>query len=44
MKIGGVDSILESEWQATAKRQIELLVAAGIARAQAEMYYSKNPK
>ena len=29
----------ESEWPAFARRQIELLVAAGIAREQAEAYY-----
>jgi hypothetical protein len=35
--------IRESEWPAFAKRQIELLVAAGIARDEAEHYYSENP-
>jgi hypothetical protein len=40
-KIGGVEIINESEWPAVAKQQVELLVAAGIAREQAEMYYSK---
>jgi hypothetical protein len=44
VKIGGAEIIPESEWPALAKQQIELLVAAGIAREQAEMYYSKNPK
>lgn len=44
VKIGGVDIVPESKWPAIAKRQIELLVAAGIAREQAEMYYSENPK
>ena len=34
-------TIRESEWPAFAKRQIELLVAAGIAREQAERYYSE---
>lgn len=36
-KIGGVETINESEWPAVAKRQVELLVAAGIAPEQAEM-------
>ena len=40
----GVDIIPESEWPAMCKRQIELLVAAGIARAQAESYYSEKVK
>ena len=41
VKVGGVDIIPETEWPIVAKRQIELLVAAGIARERAEMYYSK---
>jgi hypothetical protein len=36
--------IRESEWQAYAKRQIALLVAAGILREQAEKYYSERPQ
>lgn len=44
VKIGGVEIIPESEWPAIAKRQVELLVAAGIAREQAELYYSANAK
>jgi hypothetical protein len=36
--------VRESEWLAFAKRQIELLVAAGIAPEQAERYYSEQPK
>ena len=36
--------IREIEWPAFAKLQIELLVAAGIAREQAERYYSEQPK
>ena len=42
--IGGVDIIPESEWPAMCKRQIELLVAAGIASDQAESYYSEKVK
>lgn len=41
---GGTRVIAESEWPAYAKKQIELLVAAGIPRAQAEMYYAEKPK
>lgn len=44
VKIGGVEIVPETEWPALAKRQIELLVAAGIAREQAESYYSERPK
>jgi hypothetical protein len=36
--------IPESRWPAYSKRQIELLVAAGISRQQAETYYSEKPK
>ena len=36
--------VRQSEWPAFAKRQIELLVAAGIAPEQAERYYSEQPK
>lgn len=36
--------IPESRWSAFAKEQIDLLVAAGIAREQAERYYSESPK
>lgn len=36
--------INETEWPAFSKHQIELLVAAGLPRAQAEMYYSEKPK
>ena len=36
--------IYESEWPAFAKQQIELLVAAGITRSQAELFYSEQPK
>jgi hypothetical protein len=44
VKIGGVEILPESEWPAVARRQIELLVAAGIAREQAEMYYSEKAR
>jgi hypothetical protein len=44
VKIGDAEIIPESEWPAIAKKQIELLVAAGIAREEAEMYYSENRK
>ena len=36
--------ILETEWPAYSKRQIELLVNAGLPKEQAEMYYSEKPK
>jgi hypothetical protein len=36
--------ILESDWPVYSRNQIELLVAAGVAREQAEMYYSEKPK
>ena len=36
--------IPESKWPAYAKRQIELLITAGITREQAERYYSEKPK
>lgn len=36
--------IPESKWPAYSREQIDLLVAAGIAREQAEMYYSQKPK
>jgi hypothetical protein len=36
--------VKESEWNAFAKQQVELLVGAGIARAQADEYYSKKTK
>jgi len=42
--IGGMRVVRESEWPAFAKRQIELLVGAGIAREQAERYYSEKAK
>ena len=41
---GGMRFISETKWPAYAEEQIELLVAAGIARKQAEMYYSEKPK
>ncbi len=41
---GDMRFIPESRWSAFAKEQIELLVAAGIAREQAERYYSESPK
>lgn len=36
--------VLESEWPGFAKRQIELLITAGITREQAQKYYSDDPK
>ena len=38
----GLRFVPESEWPTFAKEQIELLVAAGIAREQAEKYYSEG--
>jgi hypothetical protein len=40
----GMRFIPETQWPVYAKGQIELLVAAGISRKQAEMYYSEKPK
>lgn len=43
--IGGVRQVIrETEWPAFSKRQIDLLVAAGVSREQAEIYYSEKPK
>jgi hypothetical protein len=39
----GMRFIPESRWAVYAKEQIELLVAAGLKRAQAESYYSEKP-
>ena len=36
--------IREAKWPAFSQHQIELLVAAGIPKAQAEKYYSEKPK
>jgi hypothetical protein len=42
--IGGTMRFIpENRWPAFAKEQVELLVAAGIAREQAERYYSEKP-
>jgi hypothetical protein len=41
---GGMRFVPETRWPAYVKEQIELLVAAGVARKQAEMYYSAKPK
>lgn len=41
--IGGDEAIRETEWPAFARRQVELLVAAGMAREQAERYYTEQP-
>ena len=40
----GVKVIPENEWPAYSNQQIELLVGAGIAKAQAKSYYSEKPK
>jgi hypothetical protein len=40
---GGMQFVPESRWPGYSKEQIELLVAAGIARQQAERYYSEQP-
>ena len=43
--IGGVRRVIkESEWPAYSRHQIELLVAAGLPREQAEMYYTERAK
>ena len=39
----GMRFILEREWSKFSRRQMDLLVAAGIPRAQAESYYSETP-
>jgi hypothetical protein len=36
--------IQESEWPAYSRRQVDLLIAAGIAPEQAARYYSERPK
>jgi hypothetical protein len=41
---GGMQFVPETKWPAYSKEQIELLVAAGIARERAEMYYSEKPQ
>jgi hypothetical protein len=38
----GLSFILEREWSKFSKKQMDLLVAAGITRAQAEEYYSET--
>jgi hypothetical protein len=40
---GGMRFIPESKWPAYSKEQIELLVAAGVARERAELYYPEKP-
>ena len=40
---GGKELIWERDWPAFAKKQIEMLVAAGVPRQQAEGYYSERP-
>ncbi len=37
-----MEFISESRWPAFAREQIELLVAAGINRQEAEWYYSEG--
>ena len=41
---GGQRVIKETDWPAYSKHQIELLVAAGLPKEQAEMYYSEKAK
>lgn len=41
---GDMNFIPESRWPTFAKEQVELLVAAGIARKQAETYYFESSK
>jgi hypothetical protein len=41
---GGYRFIREKDWPAFSRHQIELLVAAGLPKEQAEMYYSEKPK
>ena len=36
--------IRESDWPVFARRQVELLVGAGISRTRAEEYYSLKPE
>jgi hypothetical protein len=40
----GMRFIQDRNWQTYAQEQIKLLMAAGIPRQQAEMYYSEKPK
>jgi len=43
--VGGDHRVIkETEWPAYSKQQIELLVAAGLRKEQAEMYYSEKAK
>ena len=39
---GNMQVIRETEWSAFSKRQVDLLVEAGMPRDEAEMYYSKG--
>jgi hypothetical protein len=41
---GSHQTIKETDWPAFSQHQIELLVAAGIPKSQAEKYYSEKPK
>lgn len=41
---GGHRFIRENDWTAFSRHQIELLVAAGLSKEQAEMYYSEKAK
>jgi hypothetical protein len=41
---GSMQVVRESQWPEFARKQIELLVGAGISRTQAEMYYAGSAK
>lgn len=41
---GGMVFIAENKWPAYSKSQIESLVAAGISRREAEVYYAEKPR
>jgi len=43
--VGGVHRFIrENDWPAFSRKQVELLVAAGLPKEQAEMYYSEKAK
>ena len=43
-EFGEAEFIKDADWPAFARNQIELLVAAGIPRKQAESYYAEAKK
>lgn len=41
---GSMEKILEKDWPKFSRKQIDLLVTAGIPKEKAEAYYSEQPK